>query len=598
MSQYAPFFYEHIYRGDLVMLDDIADTSQLKDTYHQLVFHLNSKPFAYRQSVVLLFIPRDFSLPLRPQDYELYNDIHTYLHLLRYLSNDFKVYTFYVDRTGELEQNDAVYQQLRTVNRSLQANRPELTSHFLSPFDSDLPQEGDYKEYLRRQIAKLSDSTRPFYLDMLDRVADIHATSTMFHNALNHYIGEAVACLSEVNHLYAPIYRLDLSKEIEEWLKIVYYIKDMVEQKLAPEDMPAYKDYAFTRYDHVRRLLATYCKRLSAWSHSTPPIPQQGTYTHWEFRCSGNAAVEYQGKIDTLIEQSLKSVRIDSLRTQNVVDRVFSQLSAIVTDAWSSLQDFTAKQSRILLDPNSYQPGSQEPFDLDSTGQEDAQEEAQLLEQTNQHSRDAAQIPDFSAENRLEQELELINNQINQILENLNNYRFSTFMASFLFAILAVAGLYIGAQYSIFIKENTWWILGLYLLFSGAVFCTAYLTVRRKYQKEIKALLGDCKDKVLHFLRAFQQIAADFEQNIIATGRYSCLKRQLDEKKAAREAYHLSMQKYAWHKTKVEQILRNFTFFNGFINHAPAYEESSITLDTYDHAPEHTEFYLMKVFRR
>jgi len=598
MSQYAPFFYEHIYRAELVLLEDIADTCQLEQTYRELLSHLNRKPFAYRQSVILLFIPRDFSQPLRPQDYELYNDINTYLHLLRNLSSDFKVYTFYVDRTGELEQNDAIYQQLKAVNHSLQANRPELLSHFLSIPEADIPRRGNYKEFLRQQISGLSQCTQPFYLQMLDRVADIHGEATMFQNALHHYIGEARVCLSEVNHVYAPVYRLELSKEIEEWLKIIYYIKEMIDKKLAPEEMPRYEDFIFDRHEHVRRLIATYRKRLSGFSCAVPQIPRQTACTQWEFRMPANAAAEYHDRVNTIIDQQLKSVSVGNIRNKNVVDGIFERLNRIITDAWGSLEDFAAKEGKLLLDPNNYQAVTQQTFSLEDPDREEQVAEARALEQTNLHSREAAHIPDFSAENRLEQELEQTNHQINQILANLDVYRIGSFALSFLFALLAVAGLYVGAQHSIFIKENTWWIFGLYLLVTGGIFSTAYFTVRHRYLKEIEALIGECKNKVEKFLHAFQRIATDFEQNILSAGRYNCLKRQLEEKRAARQAYHTTMQKYAWHKMKVDQILRNLTFFDSFVDHAPAYEEGGIALESFDHDPEHTEFYLMKVFRR
>ena len=598
MSQYEPFFYEHIYKGDLVMLDDIADTCQLEQTYQQLLSHLNRNPFSYRQSVILLFIPRDFSLPLRPQDYELYNDINTYLHLLRNLSSDFKVYTFYVDRTGELEQNDAIYQKLKHVNHTLQADRPELESHFLSIPQGDLPQQGRYTEYLCSRINLLSGCTQPFYLYMLDRVSDFNADATMFQSAINNYIGQARSCLSQVNHIYAPIYRLELSKEIEEWLKVIYYIKDMIEQHRLPEEMPKYDQYVFTRYDHVRQLLATYRKRLSIWACSTPPLPRQETSALWEFRMSGNAAAEYSNKVESIINHQLKSVSGSNIHSQSEVDTIFAQLNLIITDAWGSLQDFTAKQSKLLLDPNNYQPVTEENFNPEAPDREDARSEAQALQQTNLHDPDAAQIPDFSAENRLEQELEQNKHQIRQILANLDVYRFGAFAAALVFALLAVAGLYALAQYSIFIKEHTWWLYGLYLIANAAIFSTAYFTVRYRYMKEIDSLIGQCKTKVSNFLKTFQQIASDFEANTLAAGRYNCLKRQLDAKSAARDAYHTNMQKYAWHKMKVDKILRNLTFFDSFVGNAAPYEEGIITLDNYDHDPEHTEFYLMKVFRR
>lgn len=596
MSQYAPFFYEHIYKGELVLLEDIQDTCQLEKTYREILSHTNRKPFPKRQKVILLFIPRDFALPLRPQDYELYNDINTYMHLLQLLDETYTVYTFYVDRTGELEQNDAVYQKLNAVNTSLQAKYPELTSHFLS-LDKE-PDTYNYKRYLEDRISRLCDCMRPFYLQMLKNVPELEETPAQFQNGLNNYIGQSQKVLSEVKHLYAPFYRLELAEEIEEWLKIVFYVKGLVKERQTPEQMTDYEHYVFDQTDHVRRLLATYRGRLSSWECSPTAIPRQDFCTKWEFRTSSNAAAEYHAEINQTIEKRVKRLNVGGVGSQDLVNGIFRDLNDIVTNAWNNLLALTEEQSKILLDPESYLAVSEEPFQLDESGREDAAAEAAMLEQTNQHSPGAGDIPDFSAENRLEQELELINNQINQILENLNAYSGKAFWLTLLFALLGVGGLYAGAQYSIFIKEHTWDIFVLYLLVCGVAFSTSYIIARLRFKKEIELLLGECVEKVANFLRSFQLIAENFEKNIQAAGQYNCLKRQLDAKAAAREQYHKTMQKYAWHKMKVQQLLRNMAYFESFIGDACPYEEGTVALDLFDHDAEHTEFYHLKVFRR
>lgn len=595
ISHYEPFFYEHIHRGELVFLEEIEDTCQLEKTYHELVAHRNRNPFTFEQSVILLFIPRDFALSLQPQDYELYNDMNTYMHLLLKLSDKFTVYTFYVDRTGELEQNDAAYQKLNAVNNSMMAQYPELKSYFL-PTEADCACEGDYRDYLRSCFMALSPCTRNFYLHMLKTAPNIQGSPTQFQNGINNFVGESKRILSEVKHIYAPIYRMELAEEIEEWLKIIHYIKDMLKEQLLPEQMPAYEAYSLQQTEHIRRLLATYRYRLSMWDCAKPEIPNTGTCTIWSFPESSNAAAAYHELINSTIEQNLKRIGVGNVGTRDAVDRIFDELSSIVTGAWDQLLDFTDKQSEILLNPDSYRKVGKETFSLEKPDREDEQAELAALEASNRHSAGAGDIPDFSAENRLEQELEVINNQINQILENLKVYKLSSFLVALIFSLVTIAGLYAGAQYSILTKEQSWWILGLYLLISGCIFNTAYITVRRKYTREVGKLLSLCVNKVSDFLRAFQHIAEDFEKNIHAAGRYNCLKKQLDEKASAREAYRETMQKYAWHKMKVKQILRNLTYFDSFIGDALPYEESAVTLECFDHAPEHTEFYQLKEF--
>ena len=599
-SQYAPFFYEHIYKGDLVMLEDIEDTCQLEKTYWEIQSHINRKPFPKRQCVILLLIPRDFALPLRPQDYELYNDINTYMHLLRLLDDDFMVYTIYVDRTGELEQNDAIYQKLKTVNASLQAKYPELTSHFLSIDKAPQGTDTDYKKYLEQQISQLCECMRPFYLYMLKNAPEMQGDATQFQNGLNNYIGEARRILNEVKRIYAPFYRGRLAGEIEEWLKLIHYLKAMIRERKKPEQLPDYESYVFGQeeQEHTKRLLATYRARLSNWNCSPPAISKQGTASRWEFCSPSHAAEAYGTRIDEIIKRVVKEAGAGKSKGGDAVDAVFAELKEIVANAWSGLLELTGEQSKILLDPKSYQKVSDETFDLDDSGKDDENTEAKKLKELNEHSSGVQDIPDFSAENRLEQELEQINHQLDQIIENLKVYSKRSFAVVVFFALLAIAGLYAGAQYSIFIKENTWWIFGAYLLVSGAVFGVAYWTVRKQFEKEIAFLLRECVKKVTNFLEAFKGIAEDFEKNIQASGQYNCLKRQLDEKAAARKQYQEAMRRYAWHKMKVKQLLQNMIFFESFIGDAAPYEEGTVSLESFDNDAEHTEFYQIKVFRR
>ena len=598
MSQYAPFFYEHIYNGDLVILDEIKDTCQLDKTYQQLVSHLNRKPFAYEKSVVLLFIPRKLTEALREQDYELYNDINIYTRLLCNLNSKFKVYTFYVDRTGPMGKNEKVYQQLKAVNESLQAKYPELKPFFLSLEGAESAQNGSYKDFLRNQIEKLCACTRPFYLKMLEEVPEMSGTPAIFQSGLNNFIGQSRGCLSQVKHLYAPVYWQDISKEIEEWFKIIYYIKEMIAQKIEPEEMPDFEKYTFDRYNEVRQLIATYRNRLHKWASANAPIDRKGYANHWEFRKTGNAAAAYHDKVNKLINEEVEKIDAGKNDDEAAVEKIFSQFHKIIADAKGDLQDFGATQSACLLDPNNYQKTGENEFDREGLDWEDKQQETALLEKMNNPTGDAAKIPDFSAENKLEQDLDNCLHYIRQIVQNLEDYKPRFFIGAFLVALLSVFGIYIGAQYSIFLRENSWWIMLAYLGVTGLIFGISYLTVRRKYRKEIESQIADCKIQVTHFLSGYKALATSFEQNTIAAGQYNCLRRELEAKQACREEYKLQMQMYAWHKMKVEQILRDMGFFDGFVGDTQPLEESNAPTISLTHDPEHAEFYLMKVFRR
>lgn len=593
LSQYEPFFYEHIYKNQIALLNGIKDTYELNETYNQILSQINQHPFSFKESAVFIFIPRNFSAPLEARDYELYNDINVYLHLSSKLPKNFSVYTFYIDKTDALESSDAVYNTIRLVNEEFTADSDELKAHLLN-IPKELPESGNYKEFLLNKIKLISSNTHKFYESVLNHVPDLPEDSSHFKNGINLYIGECKARLSNINHLYSTIIRNDISKDIEAKLRVVYYIKSLTEDDITLKNIPAFDSFNGVDYEHIKRLLVTYRTRLSLWYHDKNSISKKGVCTRHRFMSKTNADSDFNGEISKLISTQLQSIAIESRGDIDVINGIFKKLKFISATAREKLDAFAYKESKELFDPTNYSTDSQEEFDLSEPAFSDEAEEKRMLETMNQHSPNT--LPKFSDENKLAQDLGIINRQINSILDKLNLYKIGSFLISLVLGVLSVAGLYMGAQYSIFIKEHTWHIFGFYCLVVALCFGIGYFTVKRRYIRHINKLLIECKDKVQKYLENFQKIAKEFEENLQAAANYKCLKKKLCEKKAARKEYQDKVSRYSWHMMKVDQIIKNLDFFSHFIKDAQPYEETHITLDSFEHDAEHTEFYQVKVF--
>lgn len=594
-SQYEPFFYEHIYKGDLILLDEISDTCELDKTYNQILSHINRHPFSFKEGVVFLFIPRDFSKPLSPQDYELYNNINIYMNLVRNMRGSFRFFTFYVDKTDKLESNDATYIQLKKVSHSMKSDSVELDRYFLSL--PEIPENpGDFKAFIRERISCLKPDMGSFYEYMLQFASDVKESNKIeFSNLVKGYIGEARSRLAVIEEITQPVFCDDISDDIRAKIKIIYYIKSLITKKVTIDKIPKYSDFVFEDFDRVKRLIATYLRRLKLWYYEHSSISQKAVCTRRAFRMSTSAAADYKEEIDDIITKELRTIKVNKVSRIDLVDSVFDKLNIIISRAHDALEVFVTKESKELFNPINYYDIGEYEFSLDEdVSLEDKREEADVLEHMNNYS--PFSLPGYSEENRLEQELEAINTKINCILERLNVYKKRAFLGAFLFSVISVAALYFGTQYSVFLKENTWWVFGLYMVVAAMGFSTAYITVRKRYLKDIEFLLLECKDKVERFLGSFQTVAEEFEANLIVAGEYSCLKDFLEQKRAARDSYQETKRKHTWHMMKVNQIITNFSFFDGFIKNALPYDENPVTMSSYDHDPEHTEFYQMKVF--
>lgn len=591
-AQYEPFFYEHMYNQQLFVLDEIKDTCDLNIAYEQIVSQMNQHPFTIDEGAVFVFIPRNLLKPLRAQDYELYNDINAYMSLTRKLNNDFKVYTFYVDQTGVLGSKDAVYNKLEQVNESLSTSEKRLGQYFLL-LDNDGNLSGDYREYIGEKIKDLDSCTQGFFYEVIQDMPEMEKTAVGFQNGINFFIGHCKKHLSKVTRMYAHIISNDVSEEIETKLKVVYYIKSLTEDNVSLKTINEYKNSATPDYKQIKCLLATYRARLSTWYDSPCPISKIGKYKERTFNQKTKSSVDYNREVDAIINEHLKGLKTECNGERSVVDAVYEKLNTIVSAAHEKLEVFAFEQAKDIHNPSNYRDEVEQEFDLSEPIIEDQLEEKLQLEKVNKYS--IHNLPMFSDENCLLQDLEIINNQIAQIFKRLKEYKMKLFFITLAVGIFVVAGLYLWTQSSVFVKEHTWLIFLGYVAVTSIGFASSYIVIKKKYHRQISALLLESKQLVEKYLSAYKEIAKEFEDNINESRKYYCLKYKLDQKEKARNKYKNDMERYLWHKSKVKEILTNFSFFDHFVQGTIPQKEE-IIFNSFDHDDVHTDFYQIKFF--
>ena len=574
--------------------DEIKDTCRLGDTCDDIMAYINQHPTTIENGAVFIFIPRDFSCNLKPQDYELYNDINAYMNLCCRLDKAFKVFTFYIDRTDRLEKNDKVYNQLAKINEDISTKEPRLAPYFPDlSIDSDTTES--YKSIIKSRISSLNPYTQAFFEQVLKTMPDIDdETYLKKQNGINAFISACKEELSNVEHMYASIVRDDVAEDIEDMLRVVHYIKSLTDDKISSENIPDYKTFSTPDYDGIKRLLATYRRRLEKWRGEGNPISSIGTFRRYSFFNNASTSAGFSNQVDNLTFEKLKEINFENCRSMSVVQGVFDKLDSIVADAKETLEIFAYNQSKELYNPNNYNESEEEEFILSDPAVEDEIAEKKQLEAMNKYSHHS--LPGYSKENELEQELEIINSQVEQIFERLKAYRLKSFFITLGVCLASVAGFYLWSQYSIFSKEHSWPIFAVYMAVVLLLFTSSYFIVKRIYIRQINALLLESKLKVAEYLKDFKELALEFEKNLLESRKYYCLKKSLDEKAAARRKYQEDMSRYAWHQSKVDETLTNLTFFEYFIGDAVPYDENPVTIKSYDHDAEHTEFYHLTVF--
>lgn len=599
-SQFKPFLYEHIHKRQLIVLDEISDTCQLDSTSVQLDAYIRQHPMDCEEYAVIIFIPRDFNTELSVRDFYLYNDINVYTHLITKLPVNSRFFTFYIDKTDHYDAYDATYNRLNAPKKDLSVTEECLTNYLLT-LPENLTIDSDYKEYLKGVIEKLDPASKFFFESILVTAPDVTGYTQAFQNGISKYIGDCKNALARSEHMHEQITHNDENESVRDRIKVICYVKALAESKESLDKIPLYESFPVPDYDSIKTLLATYRQRLNNFKSKVSSVSKDGIFKKFHFNMTAASSASFAEEHNDFVDRNLDNLKFNvnssvvSTADSNIVNVIFEELDGIVKNAKDKLEKFAAEMVPVLFNEHNYIGEHEEHFDRSTDPTKDNSAEKALLSEMNKHAEYAT--PDYSAENRLHQKLDIIEHKINNILERLKIYRIATFFISHTVAFLSVAVFYFFTQQSVIFKEQTFMFFFAYLVAVYGLFFLAYYIVRKKYMKRILSLVAEAKSNVKNYLSTFVRLAREFEENLKQAAAYRCLRRTIDMKTDEHRKYLNELNRYNWHFKRVSDILKNLEYFDNFIEGAEPDPNDFVDLLSFTHDDEHTEFYHLKIYR-
>ena len=199
----------------------------------------------------------------------------------------------------------------------------------------------------------------------------------------------------------------------------------------------------------------------------------------------------------------------------------------------------------------------------------------------------------------LEQKLEKINDKIHTLLECKKVYKMKAFILTFLFAFIAVIGIYWGVQSGVIMANKAFLTFAVYTAIIGIGFFAIYALLMNFYKKQVFLLLKKCKKEVSEYLTVCKEMALDFDNNVNAVADFVCHNKFIEELEKREAERDITLMKFEWHKRKVREILRNLNHFNDYIKDIRSLEsKENVKFENYDNDAEHTEFYQMRFFEK
>ena len=227
---------------------------------------------------------------------------------------------------------------------------------------------------------------------------------------------------------------------------------------------------------------------------------------------------------------------------------------------------------------------------------EEKKKEQTIAEKMNQFVTN--ELPGYPAELKLRQELELLGKKIRKIGRYLKKMNILAFLGTIFFVLVSIGAVYYGLQYSVFNKENTWQVYGIYLGILMVLFTSSYITVRVSYHRKIRKYLKKCLDLVMEFLQTYISRATEFEKNLNASMEFYCAVDENNKKTKQRSEQTEFEKRKQWHQLKIKQILGNLSFFDGFVQgERPVPERGVPPLDLFEDDARHSDFYQMRIFK-
>lgn len=580
-SQFGPFLFEHIKNGECLVYNSANNCAEFDVIYEKILEDYNRNAFSTDNAKLLFLIPRDMDREC-PENYNFYNKINIFMHITSKVQLFSEISILYVDQYSKPYEGE-IYGKDTKISSSMYTIDTEF-ERYLPICDKAC----NDKKAVADSVSKIKDPVfKSFFEDVLTDIEenmDESFTQQMmmiFSSSCNRRISNIV----DENVLIKP---MDIADRIRKTLKIVYFIKELIGN--TELNISEFKKFSIDE-EQIKEIIATYRYRLNSWLSSsfTKEYPVVNDIKVFRHQQNVGSFIE---RINDIAHGQL--TELDDVRGQSydVVKIVFDKMTAIIKNANGEMERFVQKDTEQYFDEKNYSKGV--VAGLDDRLDEETKQKA-LTEALNQYSK--ITLPGYTEQLRLEQKLENASKQVDELLDCKKNYSFKAFLGTFLFGSLGVALLYLIAQFSVFVKENSFLIYLAYSAFICIAFFSTYAKFNIDYKRKMSLLLKKCKEEVAEFLRNYKVLAEEFEKNLNAMADYECLIDYLTRKKAVEEQKTKDYSRYNWHKRKVREILDNHNHFNDYIvGITPVKEAKSVSPADFEHDAEHTEFYQMKIF--
>ena len=614
MSHYETFFYKNIKEGNIKVFEKSPDSmDRLDSVFVWITEEINRNPFSIDQALVIFFLPRKLSADRIPRDFEIYSKMCVFELLMKRLDQRFKFLCIYLDETGKDEKDDNIYKIIDGVNEDFSTDDEILRESFMPRSVPNGDEKVKAKVETREIIEKISESdpvAGSFYdgvWSLLDKTElEEYKCETKniswYKDMFLRQCRESVSAIKTFRCSYSSV---EITYKIKTELKIVKYVCAFADDYDPEKDFDAQfseflKEETYDGFnvdlEAIQKVLSTYKARLESWK----PVDTRKKEACEPFAFeSGDHSSELEEKVKAVSLDDLKSTlnpADEDLADYDLQDKVFSSLDDLIKDVNTVLREFCDERVSDMRDFfNKSTPTLTERSQEMPLSEEELKDERVLAEQMNQYI--TTELPGYPAELKLRQELELLGKKIRRIGRLMKSMKPLAFLFTLLFALASIGIYYCILQNSVFNREKTWHIFGIYIGVSALLFFLSYYFVRSYYKKKIRKYLNQCFELVNDYLSDFISKAKEFESNMNSALDYYCKVDENNKKIRARLEDAEYEKRKQWHRLKINSILNNISFFDAFLGDTKPQNENGVPdLNLFEDDAAHSEFYQMKIF--
>lgn len=615
LSHFETFFYKNINDGNIsVYPESLSSYSQFDLIHKWLLEEINRNPFSITEGLVLFYIPRNLTQKLTYDDID--NTVKIYIHELisSHLDSRFSYACVFVDQTGKDTNQDKAYQVIKKVCKGFYSDEPAIKRGLLSKPRAEIHKISELQDI----ISEIKDVTiQNFFRKVLDEELAVidKGTNSNDDTVIESFFQNSSQRIQSLKSMHVAYFGSDISKKTETLLKLISYVCSFAEQPNENDfdkvvdsflNTDRYEKYD-PNYDSIRLILVTYKKRLSDWLKTTKNTSTQNENpAHSLNYHETNESQSFKHKIESIITtdyaEKILNPSLDELDEYDASERVFAVLDKTIENIDRELGTFCDAIVKNIYD---FRKDNGTYLTEEASGstytREETDELSEALDAVNQYG--SSELPGYSAELKLRQELDNLNSKIQYIGKRIKAARPKFFIITLCFGILSVLGLYFFAQRSVFSKEDTWWVFGGYILLCSISFVLSYFILKLYYKRCVRKLLKECQNKINEFLDSYKKRAEEFEANINHAMTCSCVQDKHFKLADQRHKTTWTDERFQWHKLKTISILENLKHFDGFLADKPTDPADEVNgpkspsaESEYLHDAAHCEFYQMRIF--